>query len=117
MKVLKTHSQEKLIELANDKWYVKHTDEEVIIRAVEAHHRIDSADLRYVVEIEFVSAEPCVAALQICSARQQRQIWVGPYSGHPSPDIHIWEARVDLQNLTKVPFGTPAAEVLFGTRE
>lgn len=116
MKVLKHHSQEKLFELANDKWYVKHTNEEVIIRAVEARHQIDRPDIQYIVEIEFVNQEPSVIALQMCSARQQRQIWVGPYSGHPSPDIHIWEARVDLNNLTKVPYGTPAAEVLFAEK-
>lgn len=114
MSKLEHHNRQKLFELANDKWYVKHTDEEVIIRAVESHYRQDRNEILYIVEIEFVNDNPCMLALQTCSARQQRQIWVGPYTGHPAPDIHIWEARVDLENLTTVPFGTPAAEVLYG---
>ena len=110
-------SEAKLVELLlSGKLYVKHTNEEVVVRKVEAYHKIDRAEVQYTVEIEFVNAEPCSKALEYCSARQHRQIWIGPYQGHPSPDIHIWEARVGLEYLTPVPYGTPAAEVLFGKK-
>ena len=116
MSGLKRYSEDKLLELADRKWYVKNTNEEVIVRKVESYYKIDRADVQHMVEIEFLNPEPDARALSYCRARQHRQVWVGPYQGHPSPDIHVWEAIVDLEYLTPVPFGTPAAEVLFGKK-
>lgn len=117
MSVLKVHSQEKLLELADNKWYIKNTNEEVIIRKVDAYYAIHTAEVQYRVEVEFVNSDPCSKALERCRARQHRQVWMGPYAGHPSPDIHVWEALIDLEYLTPIPFGTPAGEVLFGKRK
>lgn len=115
-RMFKTHTQEKLIEFVDKKWYVKHTNAEVVIRNVEAVYPFDRADLRYIVDIEFLQDYPDERALRICNAIPEDVVQMS-YAGHPvQPGIRTWIARVDLEYLCNVPFGTKAAEILFGKK-
>ena len=105
-------------DIASRPWYVKNTNAEVIVRNVEFRYSDTSDEKTAIVDIEFVEDNPDLNAIKYSGAilvPDYNVITV--YSGHPVQTIKKYRARVSLDKLCEVPFGTKAAEVLFAKKE
>ena len=113
----KQYSDQKFIELAGEPWYVKNTCEQVIVTKVECEWYAHNNEIKHIVEIEFLNPEPCEKALQKVGAQRLVMDMQHSYQGHPvMQEQYQWVARLNLKELSNVPYGTKAAEVLFGKR-
>lgn len=107
----------KAIEIMTSKWYVLHTNEEVVVRSIESSWYEDRNEVKNIAEIEFVNDNPVIQALRLCGATSTVDYTELSYTGHPTPSRQVWKAIVDMNRcLCTVPFGTKAAEVLFGKK-
>jgi hypothetical protein len=101
--------------------YVKNTGEKVFILSCESTYYADRDEVKIIADIRFVSDNPSEYALRLVGAKgiaePQPQMM---YIGHPIPQMPtemVWTARVDVKKcLSDIPFGTKAAEVLFGKK-
>lgn len=101
--------------------YVKDTDEKVYILSAEQTFYENRNEIKIIATIRFLSENPNERALKRVGA-------VGVpddalplmYIGHPAPQMptkYVWTATVDVKkHLSAIPFGTKAAEVLFGKK-
>lgn len=97
-------------------WYIKGTDEKVILRQVDQSWYEDRDEIKIIACIEFVSDNPKLEALEKVGATGKYPTMM--YAGHPIEEFpRIWTATVDMKlYLSQVPFGTKAAEVLFAKK-
>ena len=114
--IVKFLSHPEVFDFSGD-WYIKGTDERVVLKEVTHSYYDDRDEIKILAVIEFVSDYPKQEALQLVAATGKSPTML--YSGHPVEEFpRIWTALVDMKlYLSRVPFGTKAAEVLFGKRE
>lgn len=121
MKRIKEAQVEQLKNLP-DILYVKNTGEQVLLLQCDSTYYADRDEIQIIARIRFMSDNPSKYALKLVGAvglpEPQPQML---YIGHPIPPLPIvnviWEATVDVKKyLSDIPFGTKAAEVLFGKK-
>jgi hypothetical protein len=105
------------MELVSQTWYVKNTCEQVLVTKVDCSWYDHSNEIKYTVEVEFLNAEPCERALSVAGAQRIIMDLHHSYQGHPvQQEQYQWVATLNVKDLSNVPYGTKAAEVLFGKK-
>lgn len=101
--------------------YVLHTSEQVYVTDYSLICYEDRDEYYAELKIKFMSKNPCKLALRKVKASEISASIpiVNLYAGHPVqqyPAYVEYTATVTLDQLSTVPFGTTAAEVLFGKK-
>lgn len=106
--------------------YVKDTDEKVLLLDLKESWYDDRDEKQLIAHIRFISDNPSDYALRRVGATGKADcvlsnMAIGMYAGHPAqpapPPRILYTATVDVKkHLSDVPFGTKAAEVLFGKK-
>lgn len=97
--------------------YVKYTNERVLVMDYQFDYTIQG-EVDVKINVIFMSDSPCLKAVSTLGGNEE--LFYDPhsqYSGHPVMESRRHKATLNsLRHLSPVPYGTKAAEVLFGKK-
>lgn len=112
-----TYKQFEFIVKQGKPLYVKYTNERVLVMDYQFDYTIQG-EVDVKINVIFMSDSPCRKAVSTLGGNEE--LFYDPhsqYSGHPAMESRQYKATLNsLRYLSPVPYGTKAAEVLFGKK-
>lgn len=97
--------------------YVRYTNERVLVMNYHLDYTIEGRP-SFRIDVIFMSDTPCLKAVSTLGGNEE--LFYDPhsqYSGHPVMENRQYKATLNsLKYLSPTPYGTKAAEVLFGKK-